>query len=342
MKDPHFGRLRDLGLTVRPATLEDVPAAVPMFNAAETQLFGAAAYTLERYQQEWQVPAFDLEQDTRLVISPSGEVVGCTEVWTLVDPPVHPWIWARVDPAWEGQSIGTAMLAWSLTRSLNALNRLPPGVRLAPRVGTRPGHAPSTALFADFGFGLVRMSWRMMIELADPPSPPAWPEGIRLRPYRHPQDLEEVYRCVRESFRDHWGWVDLPFEQGLDLFRHTDTVVRPVEPDLWFVAMDGDQVAGISLCRRCADDDPDMGWVAILGVRRPWRRRGLGLALLRHSFARLREAGAARVGLGVDAGSLTGATRLYTRAGMAPQRESALYELELRPGRELGTQEGPG
>jgi ribosomal protein S18 acetylase RimI-like enzyme len=84
-----------------------------------------------------------------------------------------------------------------------------------------------------------------------------------------------------------------------------------------------------------------MGWVDVLGVRRKWRQRGLGLALLLHSFAALRRMGAERVGLGVDSGSLTGATRLYTRAGMKLDREVALYELELRPGRELGTQAAP-
>ena len=341
MKDPHFGHLHDLGLTVRPATRDDVPAAVPMFNAAETQLFGAPAYTTERYQQEWLAPGFDLPRDTRLVLSPAGAIVGCAEVWTLSDPPVHPWIWARVDPAWEGRGIGTALLAWSLARSLEALSRVPAEARVAPRVATRPGHTASTALFEAFGFGLVRMNWRMVTGLEPPTAPPQWPAGIRLRPYRHPRDLEAVYRCVRDSFRDHWGTVDVPFEQGLAHFRFANTQLRPAEPEVWFLAMDGDQMAGISLCRRQADHDPKMGWVDVLGVRREWRQRGLGLALLRHSFAALRQMGAERVGLGVDAGSLTGATRLYTRAGMKVDREMALYELELRPGRELGTQAAP-
>ncbi len=338
MSDPHFEHLRSQGWVVRPARLEDVPTSIVMFNAAETDLFGAGPYSAERYVQEWQAPGFNLDLDTRLILSPDGKPVGCAEVWTLADPPVHPWIWARVDPACEGRGFGSALMAWALTRAMESLRRVPPDARVAPRVGTRPGHLPSTALFEDFGFSLARTSWRMAIDLAAPPLQPAWPPGIRLRPYRHPQDLEPVYRCVRDSFRDHWGYVDVPFEQGLALFRHSNTVLHPVEPDVWFVAMDGKQIAGVSLCRRQADDDPEMGWVDTLGVRRPWRRRGLGLALLLHSFHALRQMGAARAGLGVDSGSLTGATRLFARAGMSVSRELALYELELRPGRELGTQ----
>ena len=336
MSDPHFEHLRNQGMTVRPARLEDVPASVVMFNAAETSQFGIAPYTVERYLQEWQAPGFDLDQDTRLILSPDAKLVGCAEVWTLADPPIHPWIWARVDPAWEGRGLGCAMMAWSLTRSLAALARVPRGARVAPRVGTRPGHAPSTALFEHFGFSLVRMTWMMKVDLAAPPASPVWPSGIRLAPYRQPQDLEAVYRCYRDTFRDHWGFVDVPFEQGLGVFRHLNTALRPVESDLWFLAMGGNEMAAISICRRRSDDDPEMGWVEILGVRKPWRRQGLGLALLLHSFHALRQQGALRAGLGVDSGSLTGATRLYRRAGMSVLRETALYELEVRPGEELG------
>ncbi len=83
-----------------------------------------------------------------------------------------------------------------------------------------------------------------------------------------------------------------------------------------------------------------MGWVGSLSVRRPWRRRGLGLALLLHSFHALQERGKARVGLGVDAQNLTGATRLYEKAGMHsdPRRQWSVYEKELRPGIELSVQ----
>jgi mycothiol synthase len=50
--------------------------------------------------------------------------------------------------------------------------------------------------------------------------------------------------------------------------------------------------------------------------------------------------GKQRVGLGVDAESLTGATRLYLKAEMQPdsRRQWSLFEKELRPGFEISTQ----
>lgn len=78
-----------------------------------------------------------------------------------------------------------------------------------------------------------------------------------------------------------------------------------------------------------------MGWVNILGVRRPWRQRGLGLALLLHAFDAFRTLNRRRVGLGVDAQNLTGATRLYEKAGMHVTRQYDTYEKVIRPGRAI-------
>ena len=45
-----------------------------------------------------------------------------------------------------------------------------------------------------------------------------------------------------------------------------------------------------------------------------------------------------KVGLGVDGASLTGATRLYEKAGMHIFRQFDAYEKDLRPGEDLSTQ----
>jgi ribosomal protein S18 acetylase RimI-like enzyme len=110
------------------------------------------------------------------------------------------------------------------------------------------------------------------------------------------------------------------------------------DPTLWFVAMDGEEIAGISLCRDRSFNDPDVGWVSTLGVRRPWRKRGVGLALLRQSFGELYRRGKHKVGLGVDAENLTGALRLYENAGMHIHQAFDRFEKEIRPGEEISVQ----
>ena len=68
----------------------------------------------------------------------------------------------------------------------------------------------------------------------------------------------------------------------------------------------------------------------MLGVRRPWRRRGLGTALLRHSFRELRARGCERARLMVDGENLTGAVQLYERAGMRILWRADVWRKELR------------
>jgi ribosomal protein S18 acetylase RimI-like enzyme len=187
------------------------------------------------------------------------------------------------------------------------------------------------------GFQHIRSSYHMLIEMDAPVPEPIFPEGITLRTYSPGLDAAATYQAVEDSFRDHFGFVEEPFEPGLKRFKHF-WEDEGSDPTLMFLAMDGDTVAGINLCRPQAFDDPDMGWVGTLGVLRPWRKRGLGLALLRHSFNDFFSRGKRKVGLGVDAQNLTGALRLYENAGMHVHQAFDQYEKELRPGTEISVQ----
>ena len=107
---------------------------------------------------------------------------------------------------------------------------------------------------------------------------------------------------------------------------------------MWFLAMEGDEIAGISLTRPEGYSEKELGWVNILGVRRPWRKHGLGLALLLHSFGELYRRGVRKAGLGVDAENLTGALRLYEKAGMHVHMVFDTYEKTIREGREISVE----
>jgi mycothiol synthase len=85
-------------------------------------------------------------------------------------------------------------------------------------------------------------------------------------------------------------------------------------------------VAGVI---RCDATKFGGGFVGALGVRKPWRGRGIGMALLRRAFAEYQRRGAPHVSLGVDAQNPTGATRLYERAGMRVMTEDVAFEKSL-------------
>lgn len=170
----------------------------------------------------------------------------------------------------------------------------------------------------DDGFATVRHFWRMEIEMTAAPATPVWPAGVALRPFDPAQDARAVHAAIEEAFEDHWDHAPEPFEE----WRRWTLERSNFDPALWLVAYAGNEIAGSSLCYQ----DAETGWVRNLAVRRPWRRQGLGLALLVQSFQEFWRRGERKVGLGVDTANLTGATRLYERAGMHVAKQFDLYE----------------
>jgi len=323
-------------LPIRPALLDDVEAAVELFNTCDLADVGAAGFTVEDVRNEWGSPGFNPATDIRIVTTPAGQMVGYIEVWDTV-PHVRVWLWGCTHPDYRGQGIGAQLVRWGEERARQAIAKAPAGARVSMQIGALSNNQAACDLFQAAGFTLVRRSYRMAIDLDAPPPAPQWPAGVTVRTFAPGVDDEATYLAMEDAFQDHWGYVRRPFEEGFARWQHF-SMDGDFDPSLWFLAIDGGQIAGISLCRPYVYDDPAMGWVGTLGVRRPWRRRGLGMALLQHSFVELYQRGQRRVGLGVDASSLTGATRLYEKAGMRVIREYLTYEKELRAGQELSTQ----
>ena len=329
------------GFTTRGAQMKDVEPALVLFNRWSRSVIGRDEITdAQAIRNEWISPGFDPMEDIRVVFAPNGQMVGYIEVWTTVKPVVHPWVWGRVDPDYEDLGIGTWLLGWAEERALRELPNVPAGLRFGPRVGTFREAGKPKRLFEDMGYHHIRSSYHMLIEMAAPVPEPVWPEGIILRTFDQEMDAEAVYRAEDESFQDHFGYVKQPFEEGLKRFKHFVLEAQDFDPTLLFLAVDeaSAEIAGINICRPHSYDDPDMGWVGTLGVLRPWRKRGIGLALLRHSFNEFYQRGKRKVGLGVDAQNLTGALRLYESAGMHVHQAYDQYEKELRPGTEISVQ----
>jgi mycothiol synthase len=323
----------------RPTTMDDLEPTVELYNICSKHMIGKTEATLTDVRAEWLLPDFDLEASTRVVLTPEGRLVGYIELWDIDEMPVNLWVWGRVHPDYEGQGIGTALMEWAQQRALQALNRVPDGIRVAMSSGTHSTYEPGHRLLKNRGMTPIRHFYTMAIDLEERPPEPKWPAGITIRPMKGLEEARDVVWAVEDAFRDHWGYVEQPFEKEFELWLHFMKHEEHFDPNLWYLAIDGDEIAGVSLCMPQSREDKDMGWVRVLGVRRPWRRQGLGLAMLHYSFGEFYKSGKARVGLGVDASSLTGATGLYEKAGMRPIRQFDTYELELRPGRDVSLQE---
>jgi GNAT superfamily N-acetyltransferase len=101
-------------------------------------------------RNEWLSPGFDPAEDICLVFAPDGTLAGYIEVWTTAKPPVHPMLWGRGHPDYNGLGIGTWMLTWAENHP-KALDEL---VGTALCAASR--HPPAGSGFAEIvrGFGL--------------------------------------------------------------------------------------------------------------------------------------------------------------------------------------------
>lgn len=318
---------------MRPAQWTDVKAVAQLIlEVCTADGDPTVAVTPEELEREWKSPGFDLEKNAWVVETDDGRIVGYEE---FNDRHVHASLMGDgyVDPEYQGRGIGTAMLRVLEARAREEMKLAETDLRVFIRNGMAIGDSASRQMHETEGYRSIRFSWHMEIKLEEAPSAPLWPDGIELRPFVLEQHNRRVFEAHDEAFSDHWGHTPGSFER----WQHHMTSREDLDPSLWFIAWDARfaQIAGYSLCRYRMG----IGWVGTLGVRRAWRKRGLGEALLLHSFGEFYKRGTKTIGLGVDAENPTGATRLYKRAGMHVTAEYVIYEKELRSGREPEEQE---
>jgi mycothiol synthase len=283
------------GLSVRRVTVDDAPAIDELVTAADEAVQGWSESSEPELLDWWRM--MELEHNSWVLHDDSGVaaygVVFAHGDTLELDGFVHPsrqgqglgaWLVARAEE--RGRELGLPKLnAWSLAADHRAHE-----------------------LFEQAGMRELRRFYRMLIELEAPPPAPEWPEGLHVDTFRL-EDAAAFHAALGQAFEDEWGFVQMDYERWYEL-----RVQSPdFDPTLWFIVRDGDEIAAV------ARNDPDRsgaGFVGALGVLQPWRRRGLGLALLRHTFGEFYRRGQPRIALGVDAQNPTGATRLYERAGM--------------------------
>jgi mycothiol synthase len=230
--------------------------------------------------------------------------------------------WGVVLPSHRGRGLGSLLIDLVEARAGVHVGLAHAEGPVVLRFGVIGTDEAAHRLIVARGFAPVRHFWRMHRSLANDLAAPWEIPGIRLRPFRYGEDDRAFHAAVEESFADHWGFVQRGFDEWAE-HRFNESAFNP---DLWFVAEEGGEVAGCLM----GVDENGKAWVGMLGVRQVWRRRGIGEALLRHAFVEFRRRGYDEVGLTVDAANQTGATALYDRVGMRAIRRYDVYEKQLR------------
>lgn len=296
---------------LRPPTFGDLAEIAELANRASDELYGEREETEATVRLWLTTPDLELDKDFRVAVQ-DWRITGYADLGAHPEPRF--WLDLRVPMSGDDEVRG-ALIVWGEERARERKGELIRGFAWER-------DAPCKAALERDGYELIRHSYRMRIDFEGELHAPDWPEGIAVRPAVE-DDARAVFDAHQESFRDSWE----PGEESFDEWKHW-MFEEDLDLSLWFVAEENGEIAGVALCKP-HDAEEGLGWVRVLGVRRPWRRRGLGRALLLHVFQEFKSRGFHGVGLGVDAESLTGAVRLYENAGMHVNRRSDIYTKDL-------------
>jgi mycothiol synthase len=174
------------------------------------------------------------------------------------------------------------------------------------------------------GYEPFRYSFQMRIEFDGEVTAPPPPDGISVRTFVVGQDERAVYDTHQSSFQDHFEYAEWPYESWRKW-----AFSESFDPSVWWLAEEGTEMVGVCLGRLEGFAGPEIGWINVLGVRPPWRRRGIARALLLTAFADFQGRGKRGAALGVDGLNTTGAVRLYEQAGMHVERRFDQYKKPL-------------
>jgi mycothiol synthase len=307
---------------VRP-TADRFDEALALLQASDVAVYGGTDWTESELREEWD--GLDLERDAWLVVL-DGRLAGVAHLLErrrgrfLGDAYVHPDL--------AGRGVGRRVLELLEERVRELERDWPEGERIVLQCAHLVGDERAPTLFRCRGFDHARSFFRMVVDLADDDPEPEWPSGIELRPLDVERDGRLVHAAIEDAFAEEWGHIERPYDEWHERVFGWSRFDPSLVPVAWDRARD--EIAGLSL--NYPKRMGDWGWIGSIGVRRAWRLRGLGLALLRESFRRFRDTGETVVALGVDAENPTGAVRLYERAGMRVLWQADVWEKELRPG----------
>jgi mycothiol synthase len=305
----------------------DAAALARTYAAVEAVDRTGDHFSEQDVRDELEDESIDLERDSLAAFAGDGELVAFARLVGSADvrdvDRIH--VDGAVSPATRGRGLGRGLLAWADERAPQLHRERHPDVAGALCVGVHERNPSKRALVEAAGYEPIRWEHRMTRAL-DGVLPEVAPTPVGLTLTRYTRDRDDaVRRAHSEAFADHWGATP-PDEQR---WSHSYTGMRAFRPDLSRVILAGDEVVAYLLAYFWEADAAASGvreaFVGQLGVRSPWRRRGLGGLLLADVLRAARTAGFERSVLTVDAANVTGALGLYERAGFAVRDTSVSW-----------------
>ena len=307
---------------LRPPRRDDLAGVVELKRACDEVEVGRPDSDDADVLAEWDGTGFVLANDALVAVESAGttqRVVGYAHTF-------EKYVEVDVHPDCSGRGIGTALREFVEARALEQAGAAPGGMEgdaVEVKIWQAPRRTNGTAhrLLEAAGYTRGHHYVQLEAEIAAVVPEAVWPAGATVRNFEPGRDEAACHALQNLAWSQYKTYEPVTFERWTDLTREPD-----FDPALWFLAEDEGRLVGMCLCR----EYEELAWVISLGVDPEARGRGLGEALLRHAFDRLRARGVTRVGLSVSSRNAQSAWRLYERVGMRDTGGWVAFEKVLR------------
>ncbi len=273
--------------------------------------------------QLWKQPQFDLNTDAWVILD-GQQVIAYAQVQGM---PPYDFIfyWGCEHPNYFGQGLREYLLNVAQERCKKIIQQAAIDKEVSLRTYITGADTQNIAVLEADSWQLESRYLIMERSMNGDIETPEFPPQFTVKPFDHENTemLRMVFDAERAAFDDQDAFYSPPF----DIWK-ARMLLGNFNPKLWVLAMDGEELAGFSICQTNRNR-PYLGWVRVIGVRPEWRKQGLGLALMAQSFQNLKAAGMKNVGLQVHDINPTGALNLYKRAGMTEIATKNYYEKSL-------------
>jgi len=287
--------------------------------------------TVAVYQRRLDEAAENPLTDTLCAVDANGQLAATA--WVTCDNCVkheyRGFLEGSVHPNYRRRGLGSFALQWMEARACQMLATLGDDRPRVLRIDFYDRGDDAIALFEKHGFGFAFAEDEMRRDLNQLIPGSSLPDGMSFVTWS-PERASLFFLVYHHAFRDRPrfpGWTE-------DVWRHNLTADASFRADLSLLIMDGPEPVGFAICHIEveADGGPSgEGWIAQMGVRPPWRKRGLASALLSEVMQRLKATGLRHAMLEVNTNN-SQARSLYRGLGFEDCRRRSSFQKRVTVG----------
>ncbi len=229
-------------------------------------------------------------------------------------------------PSYRHQGLESSLIDWA--EHYVQTTRPDPHIPVQMRVAVNQDRREEQSIYEAHGFRKTRWFQNLYRPLSLPFEPPQMPPGFGMQRADsvRPEDWVALFN---DTFIDHWNFVPLTLAQYQYRLKTPSH-----QPDFdWVLVAEDGTLAGFCAAHLPYEENARHqrreGYIALLGTRRGYRRRGLARAMLRYGLQRIQAAGLDTAVIGVDRDNPNHAKTLYESVGFHVKDGWLKYEKVL-------------